>query len=175
MGGFALADDVPSLPEMTISAEREEDSKFEPIPMKFGFGPQYTSEMDMYQDLALHAFWNRLRREASVCDMGVHEDFRSVTGGSDVFTRWMAAQHVFSLLIAKQTFRYHLGLMRDAKVVINGMQYAIIVVTYADSASETWAVRPNYILSTDKLVDEPAAGSLRYPPTGPTSGCSGIG
>lgn len=172
--GFSIADDVLDLPEITVSDTRDE----KPVVYQIGGSavqPRYFSDYDMMNDLSYHAFLNSLTRAASVCNAQVSYEAKQVTAESDVVFRWMAAEEVYGWLMARNILQNIIQARGGASIMINNNRYLLFDVTYSDGAMESWGIVPGALYSSVKLLDQPVAGSLRYPRPGYVRGCRAKG
>lgn len=102
----------------------------------------------------------RARDMSSVCtdQVPISAAARNTTINSDVTSRWLAAQEVFSAI---QTRGLATALLLgSATYVWEGMNRRVFVVSYGDASFESWLVNPGWATSSIKLMDQPLPNSL---------------
>lgn len=167
--GICNADDIGVLPVVTVTDEYNVDYNG-----WGGYNPWWESEpywqsavwdwvmgyADTAGEGAALAAVSHIFKSSSVCVALVSNAARSTTSTSDVTSRWLAAQEVFTFIKNAGNLAQYREISRSLTFIIDGKRYDGFTVTYADGARETWAVNPGHATSSVKLLDQPLPNSL---------------
>lgn len=109
------------------------------------------------------------RAMATVCTdkVPISASARNTTINSDVTSRWLAAQEVFSAIQTRGLVTALL--LGSATYVWEGQNRRVFVVSYGDASFESWLVNPGWMTSTVKLMDQPLPNSLLANPASPVT------
>jgi hypothetical protein len=98
---------------------------------------------------------------ADVCkNPALSESARTTTGASPNENRWLTAQEVFNAINMANLYQAAARASGAISVIVDGKSYLTFKVTYADGASERWAINPGHNTSVVKLFDAPIPDTL---------------
>jgi hypothetical protein len=78
---------------------------------------------------------------------------------SDGLDRWLTASAIYNSMVLNNMVQMYTERIRPISIILDGQAYKGFPVKYADGAEETWIIRPNANVSSDKIFDVPAPAS----------------
>lgn len=98
---------------------------------------------------------------SDVCkNPGATNATKGITSSSDKTARWEAATNLFNIIQAERMWGMYGAAYGGINIIIDSKSYTGFKVRYADGATETWVLTPNWAVSSMRLFDDPAPGSL---------------